>query len=233
MWWAVRCSACCWHGWLALPWTLWNASSVERVDVAVTRSFALTWDYRCPYARIAHDHVVTGLQGGANWNVTFLPFSLGQSHVEHGQPDVWDEPHRDTGLFALQVGVAVRDHFPDQFLDVHDGLFSLRHRRGGSLQSRDQLSTVLTEAGVDSTTVFEVVDSGSALATIKHEHTTYARSHHVWGVPTFVVGDAAVFVRLLDPASGDSDLAIATVERILDQIDWPILNELKHTSVPR
>jgi hypothetical protein len=207
--------------------------ATPRLTVAVTRSFALTWDYRCPYARIAHDHVVTGLRAGADWDVTFLPFSLGQSHVEHGQPDVWDEPHRDTGLLALQVGVTVRDHHRHQFLDVHDALFALRHRRGGSLQSREQLSAVLADAGLDPAEVLDRVDTGEALATIKHQHTTYARSHHVWGVPTFVVGDAAVFVRLLDPASGDGALALGTVERILDQIEWPILNELKHTSVPR
>jgi hypothetical protein len=200
---------------------------------SVTRTFGLTWDYRCPYARIAHDHVVTGLRAGADWDVTFLPFSLGQSHVEHGQPDVWDEPTRDTGLLALQVGVAVRDLFPEQFLDVHDGLFALRHRRGGSLIARDQLSAVLTNAGVEPGAVFAEVDRGAPLATIKQEHTSYARSHHVWGVPTFVVGDAAVFVRLLDPADGNASLAITTVERVLDQIQWPILNELKHTSVPR
>jgi hypothetical protein len=199
----------------------------------VTRSFGLTWDYRCPYARIAHDHVVTGLRAGADWNVEFLPFSLGQSHVEHGQPDVWDEPHRDTGLLALQVGVTVRDHHPEHFLDVHDGLFALRHRRGGSLTSRDHLSAVLEAAGVEPESVFAEIEAGSALATIKHQHTTYARSHHVWGVPTFVVGAAAVFVRLLDPADGDGALATATIDRILDQIEWPILNELKHTSVPR
>jgi hypothetical protein len=55
----------------------------------------------------------------------------------------------------------------------------------------------------------------------------------VWGVPTFVVGDKAVFVRLLDLAAGNAALAIDTVERILDNIDWDILNEFKHTSVPR
>ena len=46
-----------------------------------TLAFALTWDYRCPFAWKAHDHVVTALQGGADWDVTFLPFSLGQVHV--------------------------------------------------------------------------------------------------------------------------------------------------------
>lgn len=199
----------------------------------MTRAFALTWDYRCPYARIAHDHVVTGLRHGADWDVTFLAFSLGQSHVEPGEPDVWDRPERDTGLLALQVGVAVRDIAPDAFLDVHDGLFALRHRHGGSLLDRGQLGDVMSTAGLDPTTVFAEVDSGRPLETIRTEHTTYARSHHVWGVPTFVRGEAAVFVRLLDPANGDGKLATSTVERILDQIDWPLLNEFKHTSVPR
>ena len=55
----------------------------------------------------------------------------------------------------------------------------------------------------------------------------------MWGVPTFVVGDRAVFVRLLDVAGGDADLAMSTVERVLDQVDWPLLNEFKHTSIPR
>ena len=46
--------------------------------------FAVTWDYRCPFARNAHEHVVLGLAAGAPWDVTFLPFSLDQVHVEEG-----------------------------------------------------------------------------------------------------------------------------------------------------
>ena len=58
----------------------------------MTRRFGLTYDYRCPYARIAHDHVVEGLRAGADWDVTFLPFSLGQAHVAEGEPSVWERP---------------------------------------------------------------------------------------------------------------------------------------------
>jgi hypothetical protein len=46
------------------------------------------------------------------------------------------------------------------------------------------------------------------------------------------VDDKAVFVRLLDHAHGDAAVATRTIDRILDDIDWPILNEFKHTSVP-
>ncbi|MFV0308319.1 MAG: DsbA family protein [Desertimonas sp.] len=196
------------------------------------RSFALTFDYRCPYARIAHDHVIAGLRDGADWEVTFLPFSLGQAHVAEGEPSVWQQPEVDSGIVALQAAIAVRDTQPARFVDVHHALFEHRHAAAGGLRTRDDLDPVLAAAGVDTDAVWSEVDTGRPLATIEKEHTGYAETHDVWGVPTFVVGDAAVFVRLLDrPADGAE--ARATIDRVLDQIEWPILNELKHTSVPR
>lgn len=197
------------------------------------RSFAITWDYRCPYGRIAHDHVVHGLRSGADWDVTFIPFCLGQSHVEEGMPDVWDVPDSDSGLLALQVGVAVRDNQPHAFVELHHALYEFRHTRNGDLRSRDALSDVMRGCGLDPGPVFVEVDSGRPLTTIRDEHTRSARSHHVWGVPVFVVGNSAVFVRLLDRPEGDEALARHTIERILDLIDWENLNEFKHTSVPR
>jgi len=37
-------------------------------------TFAVTWDYRCPFARNAHEHVLTALDAGADWDVRFVPF---------------------------------------------------------------------------------------------------------------------------------------------------------------
>jgi hypothetical protein len=200
------------------------------VQPSSSRSFAITYDYRCPYARIAHDHVVEGLRHGAAWDVTFLPFSLGQ---KEGQPSVWEAPESDTGLLALQASIAVRDGQPDRFVDAHHALFEHRHAAAGNLRDRATLTDVLAAAGVDVAAMWSDVDSGHPLATIEKEHMTVAHTHEVWGVPTFLVADRAVFVRLLDGANGDGPTAIDTVERILDQIDWPLLNEFKHTSVPR
>lgn len=199
----------------------------------MSRSFAVTWDYRCPYGRIVHDHLYHGIKSGADWDVTFLPFCLGQSHVEEGMPDVWDSPDMDSGLLALQVGIAVRDNQPHVFLDVHHALYEFRHADNGDLRDRTALTAVLRTCGVDAGPVFAEVDSGRPLATIREEHTRYARSHHVWGVPVFVVGSSAVFIRLLDRPEGDEALAVHTIERVLDLVDWEMLNEFKHTSVPR
>ena len=47
----------------------------------MSTSFAVTWDYSCPFARIGHQHVLAGVRDGADWDVHFVPFSLGQMHV--------------------------------------------------------------------------------------------------------------------------------------------------------
>lgn len=198
----------------------------------MTRSFGLTYDYRCPFARLVHDHVVEGLRSGADWNVTFLPFCLGQAHVEEGDVDIWDRPDDDSGLLALQLSISLRDNQPASFLDFHQNMFNHRHNGGGSLRDSATLSALMEKSGADPVAAFADVETGRPLSVIKDEHTKYVRSHQVWGTPTFVVDDKAIFVRLLDHAHGDAARAKATVDRILDDIDWPILNEFKHTSVP-
>jgi hypothetical protein len=56
----------------------------------------------------------------------------------------------------------------------------------------------------------------------------------VFGVPTFLTEDNAVFVRLMNRPAGDGALATATIERLLDlTAGWPELNEFKHTSILR
>lgn len=200
---------------------------------ASPRSFAVTWDYRCPFARNGHEHVVTALRGGAPWTVTFVPFSLGQVHVAEGEPDIWDRPDDDTGLLALQTGVVVRDRFPDRFLDVHEALFALRHDHGGQLRDEAAIRQVLVDHGVDADAVAEEIATGGPLATVRLEHETAAKQHDVWGVPTFIVDDQAAFVRLMHRPKGDVAEATRTIERVVDLLGWADLNEFKHTSIPR
>jgi len=220
-----------------MGWSQWSGNSGPGAEVeAVMSSFAVTWDYRCPFARNAHEHILTGLADGAGWDVRFLPFSLGQAHVEEGGVSVWDDPSQDTGILALQAGVVVRDEFPERFPAVHRGLFAARHDEGLHLEDRAVVEKVLTAAGVPSEEVFARIDSGEALERVRREHEQYVASHTVWGVPTFIVGDEAVFVRLMDRAPEGSDPAPSrrAIERIIDMITgWPELNEFKHTVVRR
>jgi len=196
--------------------------------------FAVTWDYRCPFARNAHEHLIEGLRGGADWNVRFVPFSLGQVHVAEGEPDVWVRPEVDSGLLALQAGVVVRDRFPERFLDVHEGLFALRHDEGRHLEDPAEVRALLADRGVDADAVMAEIATGGPLATVRDEHTAAAEDHDVWGVPTFVQGDAAVFVRLMERPRQDAALARRTIDRVIDLLHgFPELNEFKHTSLKR
>ncbi len=197
------------------------------------RAFAVTWDYRCPFARNAHEHVVAGLRAGAPWDVTFLAFSLGQVHVAEGEPDIWDRPGDDSGLLALQAGVAVRDNLPDRFLDAHVALFALRHDRGGHLRDEGEVRETLTSIGIDADAVFDEVATGVPLKTIRREHEAAKADHDVWGVPTFIAGGEATFVRLMDRGGDDPAPSIRSVERVLDLLTWTELNEFKHPSIPR
>jgi hypothetical protein len=200
----------------------------------MSRSFAVTWDYRCPFARNAHEHLVAGLRAGADWDVRFLVFSLEQTHVEEGGTPVWKEPDEHPGLLANLAGVAVRDRQPEKFLDVHDALFSARHDQALDLRDRSILAKTLDEAGVDGAGVLSEVDAGWPLEVLAAEHTEGVDGHQVFGVPTFISGDDAVFVRLMHRPAGDGALAISTVERVLDLLEgWPDLNEFKHTRIIR
>jgi hypothetical protein len=199
-----------------------------------THHFAVTWDYRCPFARNFCEHVLVGLGAGAPWDVRFVPFSLDQVHVEEGAPDVWDNPGSGRSLLAGQVGVVIRDHFPDQFLAAHQALFSCRHDQGGDLREESVLRAAIESAGVDADEVFAEVAAGWPLETFRKEHESVVAEHQVFGVPTVIANDQAVFVRVMHRPKGDADVARRTVERVLDLVTgWPDLNEFKHTSIPR
>jgi len=200
----------------------------------MTLTFAVTWDYRCPFARNFHEHVLVGLESGADWDVHFVPFSLDQVHVEEGEPDVWENPDAGRSLLAGQVGIAVRDRWPARFLAAHRALFDCRHEAGGDLRERAVLAQALSSAGLDPDEVFAEVDAGWPLETFRKEHESAVADYQVFGVPTVIAGDQAVFIRVMHRPRGDADVARRTVERAVDLVTgWPELNEFKHTSIPR
>jgi 2-hydroxychromene-2-carboxylate isomerase len=199
----------------------------------MTLHFGITWDYRCPFARIVHKHIVDGLLDGADWKVDFVPFSLGQVHVEEGEAPIWERPQDDTGILALQAAVVVRDTMPEQFPVVHRALFEARHAEGAQLRDEPVLRGLLEANGIDPDPVFAEVATRRPLEIIRDEHTRVATELDVWGVPTFMASGRAAFVRLMDLPVDGAD-ARQSIERIVDMVTgWPSLNEFKHTSLDR
>jgi 2-hydroxychromene-2-carboxylate isomerase len=142
---------------------------------------------------------------------------------------VWErEPDaRGTGVLALTWGIAVRDSFPDKFLDWHIAAFSARHDEGAKIGKEDVLREIATSVGLDADAVAAEVASGRPLKVLAEEHTEADKRWHVFGVPTFIVGERAAFVRVMDRNNATD------VDRVLDLLEWTDLNEFKHTSVPR
>jgi hypothetical protein len=198
---------------------------------------AVTWDYRCPFARNAHEHLIEALRTGGlgdGVDVRFVPFSLNQVHVEEGGLDVWDDPTKASALLAMQVGLVARDRHPERFLDVHDALFRARHDEGRDIRDESVLRQLVAAQGLDADAVFAEIEDGWPLETFRKEHEEAARDHDVWGVPTFIVGESAVFVRLMNRPRGDGELGRRTIQRVVDLLTgWPELNEFKHTSISR
>jgi protein-disulfide isomerase-like protein with CxxC motif len=198
------------------------------------RPFAVTWDYRCPFARNAHEHVVAALADGAEWRVTFVPFSLSQVHVPESGTPVWDDPAKAKDLLALAAGVVARDQYPDRFLEAHLALFRARHDDGLDLRLPEVVAGVLDDAGVPGDKVLAEVESGAPVQELRRAHEEAVSRWQVFGVPTFVVGDEAAFVRLMSRPEGDAALARRTVEGVLGLFDsMPELNEFKYTTLER
>ena len=197
-------------------------------------SFAVTYDYRCPFARNAHEHIVAGLEAGAQWDVEFVPFSLSQVHVEEGGTPVWDDPAKAADLLAVEASLVVAERQPEHFLAAHVALFGARHDDGGDLRDEQVVTGALRRAGVDATAVMAEVSAGWARDLFRKRHEAAVADHQVFGVPTFIAGDRAVFVRLMTRPLGDADAARATIDHVVSLlVGHPELNEFKHTSIER
>ena len=196
----------------------------------MARQFAVTWDYRCPFARNAHEALVKGLREGRDWDVRFWPFSLDQVHVEEGETPVWERELDEKGtggVRALLWGVAVRDAFPEKFLDFHVAAFAARHDEGKKIAEEPVLRAVAESVGLAASAVAEEVASGRPLKALEAEHTEAVDRWAVFGVPTVIEGDEAVFIRIMERGNVD-DWAEA-----LELVPSHRVNEFKRTKIPR
>ena len=173
--------------------------------------------------------MIAAVRGGADLDVRYTAFSLDQIHVPEDETPMWERDPSDwgTGVLALLYGIAVRDHFADQFLDAHLELFAARHVHGGKLDDEGVLRDAVARAGLDPDAVAAVAHTPETLKTLAAEHTEMVDDYAVFGVPTFIEGDQPVFVRFMDRGNPDDVL------RMLDLLGWTSLNEFKRTSIPR
>jgi hypothetical protein len=196
-------------------------------------AFSINFDHRCPFARNANEHVIEALRAGAPWEVEFHAFSQSQGADESDRPPVWTDPLRFPELIAGAASIVVRDRIPDHFYDAHLSLFALRHDDAADLRDESVVRKGLIRAGVDDELVWREIERGWPLETYRAEHEAAIAKYRVFGVPTFTLGDQAVFVRLMHRPHGNAEVARDTIERVLGLLrDHPEINEYKHTTIP-
>lgn len=195
-------------------------------------AFQLSYDYRCPFAKNLHLHVLAALHAGANFDVTFVPWTMSQGFKADGAPDVWDDPDRDEDLIALAASTSVRDLQPQYFLNVHEALFRARHERAIRLVTMDEIDEVVAPIGVDLEHVHADVASRRPHKVIGESYREFDR-YEAFGVPTFVVGNDATFVRYMTTPNDEPGESVALIESLINLIaNQSALNEFKHTRVP-
>jgi DSBA-like thioredoxin domain len=194
-------------------------------------TFQLSYDYRCPFAKNIHLHVVAALRAGADFDVTFVPWTMSQGYRMSGAPDVWDDAARDPEHLTLAVSTSVRDLQPEHFLDVHEALFRARHERAIRLVNEDEIKEALQGVDVDLNLVIDDVASRRPHKVIGESFREFER-YEAFGVPTFVVGEDATFVRYMNPPT-DGAASISLIESLVTLMaNDSALNEFKHTKVP-
>jgi hypothetical protein len=194
------------------------------------RSFAVTFDYLCPFARNAFEAIAAGLEAGRDWDVRYVPFSLSQAHVPEGETPAWERENGDrytSGVLALQWGLAVRDKFPERFGAFHLAAFAARHDEARDLKDVSVMRSIASSVGLDPDAVADVVDGGEPRRVLEAEHTEAVERWKVFGVPTFIEGNEAVFVRLMERGRVDD------LDQVLGLLSSTRLNEFKRTVVPR
>lgn len=194
-------------------------------------AFQLSYDYRCPFAKNIHLHVVTALRAGADFDVTFVPWTMSQGYRADGAPDVWDDPARDAEHFALAVSTSIRDLAPERFLDAHKALFRARHERAIRLVNEREITDALDGLQLDLGTIFEDVASRRPHKVIGESFREFEQ-YEAFGVPTFVVNGDATFVRYMNPPNDDPTASITVIQSLIDLMsNQSALNEFKHTKV--
>ena len=195
-------------------------------------SFELSYDYRCPFAKNIHLHVLAALRAGADFDVTFVPWTMSQGYVAPESPDSWDDPAFDADHLSMYVSISVRDRQPELFLAAHEALFRARHEQAIRLVTFEQIEGVLQPLGVDMERVRVDVASRRPHEVMAQSFAAFDK-YEAFGVPTFVVHGDATFVRYMTVPSSDAQASVKVIESILALIALePELNEFKHTRVP-
>ena len=91
-------------------------------------SFAVTWDYRCPFARNAHEHLLAGLAAAPTGTSPSCRSRSARCTSRKATRRIWDRPERRLAACSpSRRASSSATASPTPFLAVHRALFAARH----------------------------------------------------------------------------------------------------------
>lgn len=158
--------------------------------------------------------------------VEWRSFSLEQINSKTPEEKAWEHPERRwRGLPALAAAQAVRLLAPERFPAFHQLLFEARHELAADIADPATLDDLAAAVGLDRAAFARARASAEAWAAVGRDHEA-AVALGVFGVPTLVVGDRGVFLKMQPLPATES--ALGLLDEVLGLLTRrPYLFELK------
>jgi predicted DsbA family dithiol-disulfide isomerase len=192
-------------------------------------------DFLCPWARIGAFWLRNVEAAGAlEADVEWKTFSLENINLpEDGDADeLWSTATERRGLIPAAAAKWVQTQAPESFAAYQRAMFDARHVEHEKIGQPDVTAKVLSQVGLDGDAITSEVTSDSKWLEAARADHDEAAVLGIFGVPSFVFGDAApAFVRLLEIAEGDR--AVEIYGRVKASALDPLIHEFKRPALAR
>ncbi len=192
-------------------------------------------DFLCPWARIGAFWLRNVEAAGAlDADVEWKTFSLENINLpEDASPDeLWSTAPDRRGLLPAAAQKWVQTQAPESFAAFQRAMFDARHVEHEKIGEREVTAKILSSAGLDGDAITsEITQDTKWLEAARADHDEAAELG-IFGVPSFVFGDAApAFVRLLEVTEGDR--AVELYQRVKSSALDPLIHEFKRPTGAR
>jgi predicted DsbA family dithiol-disulfide isomerase len=192
-------------------------------------------DFLCPWARIGAFWLRNVETAGAlDADVEWKTFSLENVNLpEDGDADeLWSTATERRGLVPAAAAKYVQTQAPDSFAAFQKAMFDARHVEHEKIGEPEVTAKVLSGVGLDGDAIASEVTSDSKWLEAARADHDEAASLGIFGVPSFVFGDAPpAFVRLLEITEGER--AVEIYQRVKSSAADSLIHEIKRPALAR
>ena len=208
-------------------------SSMEPIPAASpTRSFAVFYDYLCPFVYRASVLLQNVRDSGQRpIDIRWRYFSLIQVNSKDDGWTIWDALDSEArGRLAFKAAEAARRQ--GAFDDFHMALLRARHEKRVDIDDVAVVEQVAEDSGLDLDRFRTDIADPQIVSALERDHRAAVAEYGVFGTPTFVFdAGATAYVRLSEPPEASDSVAI--FDRVISiAAEEPRILEIKRPVKP-